>query len=61
MMLSTGIPELNSADDISYLQRALSLEKPEAEAVEDFEKLIYECLSLSWSTQVNFWFHNKAH
>eukprot|EP00047_Mylnosiga_fluctuans_P024651 m.166145 g.166145 ORF g.166145 m.166145 type:complete len:1343 (+) comp9898_c0_seq4:65-4093(+) len=61
MMLSTGIPELNSAEDIRYLQNALSLDMPTADALAAFEKLIYECINLNWGTQVNFWFHNMAH
>ncbi|KJE93282.1 phosphoinositide-3-kinase gamma catalytic subunit [Capsaspora owczarzaki ATCC 30864] len=61
MMLSTGIPELKSADDINYLRDALCLGKTEEEAAKEFKNLIFECLRLSWSTQLNWWIHNIAH
>ena len=34
-MLSTGIPELKSADDISYLRDAFSLDRTNEEAAEN--------------------------
>ncbi|EDQ90489.1 PI3K-CA gamma [Monosiga brevicollis MX1] len=62
MMLSTGIPELQHETDIAYLRRSLNLDAPsEAQAAADFKELIYSCLKLSWTTQVNFLMHNLAH
>ena len=52
MMLSTGMPELNSADDIRYLQNVLLLDLPSAEALATFEKILYDCINVNWGTQV---------
>jgi len=60
MMLSTGIPELKSYDDIEYLRSAFCLDLPENQATELFTKLIYESLNTK-ATQINFWFHNLVH
>ena len=61
MMLSTGIPELKSPDDIAYLREALCLGKNEEEAAQSFTNLIHESLRLGWSTQFNWWVHNLVH
>ena len=61
MMLSTGIPELRSSDDIIYLRDALCLDLNEADAGQAFRDLIFESLRLGWSTQLNWWIHNLAH
>ena len=61
MMLSTGIPELKSTEDIYYLRDALCLDKTEQEAAQEFRNLIFESLRLGWSTQLNWWIHNLAH
>lgn len=60
-MLSTGIPELKSAEDLCYLRESLCLGKTEEEAAEVFRGLIHESLRLGWSTQLNWWLHNLAH
>jgi phosphatidylinositol-4,5-bisphosphate 3-kinase len=44
MMLSTGIPELQSVDDIAYLRDAFVLDLTEEQAREHFKMLIYESL-----------------
>ena len=54
-MLSTGIPELRSAEDIYYLRDALCVDVSEQEAAEAFRLLIFESLRLGWSTQLNWW------
>lgn len=59
-MLSTGIPELKSDEDINYLRNAFVLDKTDGEATEYFEELIEESLRTK-STQVNFLIHNLAH
>eukprot|EP01136_Pigoraptor_vietnamica_P032641 Opistho-1_new@94732 len=61
MMLSTGIPELKSVEDIYYLRDALCLGMSEEQAANSFKDLIFECLRLSWSTQLNWAIHNFAH
>jgi hypothetical protein len=60
-MLSTGIPELKSAEDIYYLRDALCLGMTEEMAADAFKNLIYESLRLGWSTQLNWWLHNLVH
>jgi len=60
-MLSTGIPELQSAKDITYLRKSLALDvKTEQEASRKFEKLIQKSLSCK-KTIVNNYLHLVAH
>ena len=61
MMLSSGIPQLNSMSDIDYLKEVLALNSTPEEAVEKFRKKFKEAKDNSWSTTVNWWFHMKAH
>lgn len=56
-MLSTGIPELQSEEDIKYLRDSLCLSKDEEQANQVFTELIREALN-SKSTQWNFFVHN---
>ena len=44
-MLSTGIPELKTTDDLHYLRRAFMLDADEAGAVAAFKKLISASLN----------------
>jgi len=60
MMLSTGIPELQSEDDIQYLRKALQMDLNEEEAAKHFTKLIKESIE-SMSTQIMFVTHILAH
>jgi len=59
-MLSTGIPELRSEEDLNYLRDAFSLELTEEEASKKFEKLIEHSLKTK-ATQLNFALHIMAH
>jgi len=59
-MLSTGIPELRSEEDINYLREAFSLEMTDEEASKKFERLIEESLKTK-ATQLNFMIHIMAH
>jgi hypothetical protein len=52
-MLSTGIPELTSVEDIAYLRDAFSLDVDSDKAKEKFTNLIYESLSTK-TTQVPY-------
>lgn len=60
-MLSTGIPELRHASDISYLRDALCVGMSEEMAAQEFRNLISESVRLGWSTQVNWYLHNLIH
>eukprot|EP00727_Mastigamoeba_balamuthi_P000750 m51a1_g10672 putative phosphatidylinositol- -diphosphate 3-kinase (1278) ;mRNA; f:26325-31812 len=52
LMLSTGIPELQSSADIEYLREAFALGMPHAQACERFKDLIFLSLA-TLTTQVN--------
>eukprot|EP01119_Soliformovum_irregulare_P017393 TRINITY_DN5165_c0_g1_i1.p1 TRINITY_DN5165_c0_g1~~TRINITY_DN5165_c0_g1_i1.p1 ORF type:complete len:1287 (-),score=389.49 TRINITY_DN5165_c0_g1_i1:1418-5278(-) len=52
MMLSTGIPELQSVEDLWYLRDAFSLDYTDEKAREKFTTLIYESLATK-TTQLN--------
>jgi phosphatidylinositol-4-phosphate 3-kinase len=58
-MLSTGISELKSEDDIAYFRDSLCLSMTDEEAAEFFTKMIWKSLN-SKSTQLNFFVHNVA-
>lgn len=60
MMLSTGIPELQSVNDLAYLRNALSLGIDDDEASKRFIELVYRSLNTK-STQINFLVHILAH
>jgi phosphatidylinositol-4,5-bisphosphate 3-kinase len=61
MMLSTGIPELQSKDDVAYLQSTLCLDVSDEEAGELFMGEIDQALKDSWSVRVNWAAHIAAH
>ncbi|KAL7717796.1 phosphatidylinositol 3-kinase [Entamoeba marina] len=60
LMLATGIPELQSANDIEYMRRMFMFDKNDEEAREEFRLLIYKCLD-AWSQTVNDWIHDFVH
>jgi hypothetical protein len=59
MMLSTGIPELSTNEDLSYLRDALSFELSEVEAARHFQDLIYQALATK-TTSLNNYVHLLA-
>lgn len=61
MMLSTGIPELKSHEDVAYLRETLLLDKSEKEAGEEFLKEVDIALKDSWSVRMNWAAHIMAH
>ena len=61
MMLSTGIPELQSMDDISYLRQTLQVEKASDEALRYFETQLDEAHGGAWSTKIDWFFHSVKH
>ena len=60
MMMSCGIPELQTTSDISYIREALCLGEPAEVALENFRKKMQESLKNSWSVSWNWYFHNVA-
>lgn len=61
MMLSTGLPQLRSIEDIGYLRESFQLNQKKEELVEtQWKVLLMESLN-SKSTAINFFIHNLAH
>ncbi|RWS15774.1 Phosphatidylinositol-4:5-bisphosphate 3-kinase catalytic subunit alpha-like isoform [Dinothrombium tinctorium] len=61
MMLSTGIPELQSIDDIGYLRKTLQVEKSEKEALQYFNSQFFEAYGGAWTTKIDWFFHSVKH
>ncbi len=59
-MISTGMTELQSVDDLEYLIDALRLDLSDEKASEHFRDLFWKTLN-SKSAQLNFFVHNVAH
>ncbi|EAY05852.1 Phosphatidylinositol 3- and 4-kinase family protein [Trichomonas vaginalis G3] len=59
LMLGTGIPELQKAEDIRYMTDMLMLNKTDSEAKIEFDKLTNKSLE-STRTKLNNLFHNIA-
>ena len=59
-MISCGIPQLSSKNDMNYLMKALAPEMTEEEAAKTFTGLIYKSLDTK-TTQLNFAVHILAH
>lgn len=60
MMLSTGIAELRSEEDLKYLKGTMALHLNDDEAAELFRSLVNESLNTT-ATRLNFLFHMWAH
>eukprot|EP00051_Salpingoeca_urceolata_P008583 m.107159 g.107159 ORF g.107159 m.107159 type:complete len:1015 (-) comp15835_c0_seq1:121-3165(-) len=62
MMLSTGIPELRSHEDVAYLRETLCLDmESESQAADHFMKEIDQALKDSKTVKVNWAFHSAKH
>ena len=61
MMLYTGIPELQSTDDIEYLRTTLQVDKTELEAINYFNEEFKEAIGGNWSTKIDWFFHIVNH
>jgi phosphatidylinositol-4,5-bisphosphate 3-kinase len=59
-MLSTGIPELRTSSDISYLQQTLDLGNSEDHARSHFRSRLSEAMGNQLSTRINWLLHNMA-
>ena len=60
LMLLTGMPELSSEEDISYLRVALQQDRGEEEARKHFLEQIALCEQKGWTVQTNWWIHLMA-
>ncbi|XP_029436301.1 phosphatidylinositol 4,5-bisphosphate 3-kinase catalytic subunit alpha isoform-like isoform X5 [Rhinatrema bivittatum] len=61
MMLGSGMPELQSFDDIAYLRKTLALDKTEQEALEYFTKQMNDAHHGGWTTKMDWIFHTIRH
>jgi phosphatidylinositol-4,5-bisphosphate 3-kinase len=62
MMLSCGIPELQSLDDISYIRNTLKVDcKSEQEALDYFQRQFSEAYGGAWTTKLDWFFHWIKH
>jgi len=61
MMLYTGIPELQSIEDIEYLRTSLQVEKSESDAITYFNEKFDKAADGNWLTKIDWIFHNLAH
>ena len=59
-MLSTGIPELRSFSDTTYLQQTLVLGTSEENARKHFLSRLSEAMGNQLSTRINWLLHNMA-
>ncbi len=57
MMLSCGIPELQTLDDIGYLRKTLAVEKTEQEALQYFQSQLNDAYGGAWTTKLDWFFH----
>lgn len=58
LMISTGLPELNSEQDLNIVRTTLHLDQnSEQEALEMFRKDFNESLKNSWTISLNWWVH----
>ncbi|CAB0010965.1 unnamed protein product [Nesidiocoris tenuis] len=60
MMISTGLPELSSENDLNYLRETLVLDLNETDALQHFKSKFDEALRNSWKTSLNWASHNMA-
>lgn len=60
LMLSSGIPELQSLDDVSYLRTTLAVEKNEEEARKYFLSKFHSACVDSWTTKIDWVMHALA-
>nr|XP_039250663.1 phosphatidylinositol 4,5-bisphosphate 3-kinase catalytic subunit beta isoform-like [Styela clava] len=60
LMLSSGLPELTSLEDLNYLRESLALHVSEEQARKQFRSKFNKALKDAWSTSLNWFFHNVA-
>ena len=57
MMISTGLPELSSEQDVNIVRSTLHLDRSEEEALENFKREFDESLRNAWKISLDWWFH----
>ena len=61
MMLNTGIPELQKAEDLEYLRNSLALSKTDVEAERHFHEIFRLAYEKNRAASINFLVHNLKH
>lgn len=62
MMLSTGIPELSSVDDVGYLRNTLQVDISDDNiAAKHFREKLIDAKTRSSYTKIDWFFHNVKH
>ncbi|CAD5123060.1 DgyrCDS11440 [Dimorphilus gyrociliatus] len=60
LMIPCGLPELQSIDDLEYLKKTLAVTREEKDAIAYFCKHLKEAYGASWTTKLDWLFHNLA-
>ncbi|XP_066972398.1 phosphatidylinositol 4,5-bisphosphate 3-kinase catalytic subunit alpha isoform-like [Macrobrachium rosenbergii] len=61
LLLSTGMPELQSADDLAYLGKTLAVNSTEEEALQYFQEQFCDAYGGAWTTKLDWFFHSVKH
>eukprot|EP00093_Oithona_nana_P011343 11343.XXX_552124_548884_1 [CDS] Oithona nana genome sequencing. len=61
MMLPSGITELQTIEDVSYLRQTLAVEKDDKEALEYFQNVFNDAYKGAWTTKLDWFFHSVRH
>ena len=61
MMLSCGIPELQSLDDIGYLRKTLAVDLEPMDALLYFNSQFSQAYGGGWTTKLDWLFHYIKH
>ncbi|KAG7162944.1 Phosphatidylinositol 45-bisphosphate 3-kinase catalytic subunit alpha isoform-like [Homarus americanus] len=61
LLLSTGMPELQTPEDIAYLRKTLAVGASEQEALEYFQNRFCEAYGGAWTTKLDWFFHYVKH
>ncbi len=56
-MLSSGMPELQSNDDIMYIRKQLAIDETEENALKYFSEQFDRVLRLGFTTKFDWFFH----
>lgn len=57
MMLCSGLPELQSLNDVAYLRKTLAVDLSEERAIQFFQQQFYDAYDGSWTTKIDWLFH----
>merc|ERR1712080_10271 len=61
LLLSTGLPELETPEDLDYLQKSLAMTMSESDAVLHFEKSYNEAQQNKWLNSTGWMIHQIKH